>query len=64
MLGLVGLPTTDDVTINVNGKQYTVAAGAVIDVADDPSAPCKVGVQSFDMFKATVTASCSEPKTR
>jgi hypothetical protein len=63
-LGLVGLPTTDDVTINVNGKQYTVAAGAVIDVADDPSAPCKVAVQSFDMFKATVTASCSEPKTR
>jgi hypothetical protein len=63
-LGLVGLPTTDGVTINVNGKQYTVAAGAVIDVADDPSAPCKMAVQSFDMFKATVTASCSEPKTR
>jgi hypothetical protein len=62
-LGLVGLPTTDGVTINVNGKQYTVAAGAVIDVAD-ASAPCKVAVQSFDMFKATVTASCSEPKTR
>jgi hypothetical protein len=63
-LGLVGLPTTDGVTINVNGNKYTVAAGAVIHVADDASAPCKVAVQSFEMFSATVTASCSEPKTR
>ena len=62
-LGLVGLPTSDGVTINVNGKQHTVAAGAVIHVADDASAPCKVTVQSFDMFNATFTASCSEPKT-
>jgi ribosomal protein L21 len=62
-LGLVGVPTSDGVTINVNGKQYTVAAGDVIRVADDASAACKVAVQSFDMFNATVTASCSEPKT-
>jgi cell division protein ZapA (FtsZ GTPase activity inhibitor) len=61
--GLVGPPTSNRVTINVNGKQYTVAAGEVIHVADDASAPCKVAVQSFDMFNATVTASCSEPKT-
>jgi hypothetical protein len=61
-LGLVGVPTADGVTLNVNGKQHTVAAGAVIHVADDASAPCKVAVQSFDMFNATVTASCSEPK--
>jgi hypothetical protein len=60
-LGLVGPPTSNGVTINVNGKQYTAAAGEVIHVADDTS--CKVGVQSFDMFNATVTASCSEPKT-
>jgi cell division protein FtsB len=62
-LGLVGLPTSDGVTINVNGKQYTVAAGGVIHLADDASAPCKVAVQSFNMFNAMVTASCSEPKT-
>jgi hypothetical protein len=62
-LGLVGLPTSDGATINVNGKQYTVAAGGVIHVADDASAPCKVAVLSFDMFNAAVTASCSEPKT-
>jgi flagellar basal body rod protein FlgG len=62
-LGLVGLPTSDGVTINVNGKQHTVAAGSVIDVADDASAPCRVAVQSFNMFNAMVTASCSEPKT-
>jgi hypothetical protein len=61
--GLVGPPTSNRVTINVNGKQYTVAAGEVIHVADDASAPCKVAVQSFDMFNATVTASCSEPKS-
>jgi hypothetical protein len=62
-LGVVGRPTADGVTINVNGKRYTVAAGAVIHVAVDASATCKVAVQSFDMFNATVTASCSEPKT-
>ena len=61
-LGLVGLPKSDGVTINVNGKQYAAAAGDVIRVADD--VPCKVVVQSFDVFNATVTASCSEPKTR
>jgi hypothetical protein len=61
-LGLVGLPTSDGVTLNVNGKQHTVAAGEVIHVADDASAPCKVAVQSFEMFSATITASCSEPK--
>jgi hypothetical protein len=62
-LGVVGVPTSDSVTINVNGKQHTVAAGSVIHVADDASAPCKAAVQSFDMFNVTVTASCSEPKT-
>lgn len=63
-LGLVGLPTSNGVTINVNGKQYMAAAGDVIHVANDASAPCTVAVQSFDVFNATVTASCSDPKTR
>jgi hypothetical protein len=62
-LGLVGLPTSNGVTINVNGKQYMAAAGDVIDVSNDPSAPCRVAVQSFDVFNVMVTASCSEPKT-
>ena len=62
-LGLVGLPTSNGVIINVNGKQYTAAAGDVIHVSNDASAPCRVVVQSFDVFNATVTASCSEPKT-
>jgi predicted RNase H-like nuclease (RuvC/YqgF family) len=62
-LGLVGVPRSDGVTIDVNGKQYTAAAGDVIHVANDASASCTVAVQSFDMFTATVTASCSEPKT-
>jgi predicted RNase H-like nuclease (RuvC/YqgF family) len=63
-LGLVGLPKSDGVTINVNGKQYPAAAGDVIHVASDSSASCRVAVQSFDVFNATVTASCSEPQTR
>jgi hypothetical protein len=63
-VGLVGLPKSDGVTININGKQYTVAAGDVIHVANEASAPCKVVVQSFDVFSATITASCGEPKTQ
>ncbi len=62
-LGLVGLPTSNGVTINVNGKQYKAAAGDVIQVASDASGPCRVAVQSFDVFNATLNASCSEPKT-
>jgi uncharacterized protein YlxW (UPF0749 family) len=57
-IGLVGSPGNDSVTLNINGKQQTVPAGQVLNVAPD----CQVGVQSFDMFKAVLTASCGGQK--
>ena len=57
-IGLIGSPGNDSVTLDVNGKQQTVATGQVINVAPD----CQVSVQSFDMFKAVLTASCASQK--
>lgn len=61
-IALVGPPTNEGVNININGKQQSAAAGTVIHVAPDPSTTCEVGVQSFDMFKAVLTASCAAVK--
>jgi hypothetical protein len=61
-VGLIGAPTNEGVNININGKQHSAAAGNVIDVALDPSMTCQVGVQSFDAFKAVLTASCATVK--
>jgi len=64
VIGLVGAPMNEGVNINVNGKQQLAAAGTVIHVAPDPATSCEVAVQSFDMFKAALTASCSAAKSR
>ena len=61
-VGLVGSPGNESVLLNVNGKQQAAAAGQVITVGSDPSANCQVAVQSFDMFKAVLTASCAGAK--
>jgi cell division protein FtsB len=58
-LGLVGSPANEGITINVNGMQHSAVAGDVIRIDVDPSTKCQVAVQSFDMFKAVVTASCA-----
>ncbi|HXZ22045.1 MAG TPA: hypothetical protein VEH78_04695 [Pseudolabrys sp.] len=58
-IGLIGLPTNQTVNINVNGKQQSAASGDVISVALDPQTTCRVRVQSFDMFKAVLNASCT-----
>lgn len=58
-IGLIGAPTNQGVNININGKQQSAAAGDVIRVAPDPSTNCQVRVQSFDMFKVIITASCA-----
>jgi len=63
-IALVGPPTNESVNININGKQQPATAGAVLNVVLDPSTTCQVGVQSFDMFKAVLTASCAAPKPR
>jgi hypothetical protein len=61
-IGLIGSPTNENVNINVNGKQQSVTAGDIINITPDPSTKCQVGVQSFDMFKALITASCTAVK--
>jgi hypothetical protein len=61
-VGLVGSPANESVLLNVDGKQLTATAGQVIPTGTDSSANCQVAVQSFDMFKAVLTASCAGPK--
>lgn len=61
-IGLVGSPANQTININVNGEQRAVAAGDVIQTTLKPSTTCKVSVQSFDMFRAVVTANCAEEK--
>jgi hypothetical protein len=61
-IGLVGSPANEGITITINGKSQQATAGQIINVALDPSTTCQVGVQSFDMFKAILTASCSVAK--
>lgn len=62
-IGLVGSPLSNGVNININGKQQFATVGDVIHVAPDPSTACDVQIQSFDMFKAQLTASCAPTKT-
>jgi len=57
-VGLVGAPTNDSVTLNINGKRQSLGSGDVLNVAADNQSNCQVRVQSFDMFKAVVTATC------
>jgi hypothetical protein len=57
-IGLIGAPTNANVTMNINGKQQFASTGDIVNVALDPSTNCHVRVESFDMFKAIVTASC------
>jgi len=57
-VGLVGAPTNDSVTLNINGKRQSLGSGDVLNVAADNQSDCQVRVQSFDMFKAVVTATC------
>jgi hypothetical protein len=61
-VGLVGSPSNDRVNININGKQQSAAAGDVINLAINPSTNCRVKVESFEMFRAVVTAMCAEAK--
>ena len=58
-IGMVGSPGNEGINLNVNGKQQKVAAGDVIRVSPDPSSACQVQIQSFDMFKAVLVASCA-----
>ena len=61
-IGLIGSPTNESIDININGKQQSAATGDVIHITLDSATTCQVGVQSFDMFKAVLTASCATVK--
>jgi len=61
-IGLIGSPTNDSINININGKRQTAATGDVIKFALDSSTNCVVAIQSFDMFRAIVTATCTAAK--
>jgi len=63
-IGLVGPPTNESITININGRQYLVATGDLFEVAPDPATTCRVRVQSFDMFEAAIHATCSAAKPK
>lgn len=62
-VGLVGSPSNESVLLYINGKQQVAAAGQVIP-AGDPAANCRIAVQSFDMFKAVLNASCARAKSQ
>jgi hypothetical protein len=63
-IGLIGTPRNDSIELNVNGKQYSLAAGDILNGESDPSITCRVGVMSFDVLKANVVvnASCAQAK--
>ena len=63
-LGLIGSPANDSINININGKQHSAGAGDVIRFAHDTSTECRVQVQRFDMFRATLNASCTTAKSQ
>jgi hypothetical protein len=59
IVGLVGSPSNQGVLVNVNGKQQLSAAGDVMTATTGEGQMCQVTVQSFDMFKAVLHATCA-----
>jgi multidrug efflux pump subunit AcrA (membrane-fusion protein) len=63
-VGLVGPPANDSVLLNINGKAQSVAAGQTLSIAPDPRTKCQISVQSFDVFRAVVVATCMATKAQ
>jgi hypothetical protein len=63
-IGMIGAPGNEGINLNVNGKQQKVSAGDVIRVSPDLATACRVQIQSFDMFKAVLVASCAAVKSQ
>ena len=61
-IGLIGSPANESVNININGTQHSAVTGDIFNVAPDPATTCQVTVQSFDMFKVILIASCAAVK--
>jgi cell division protein FtsB len=64
MVGLVGPPANDSVVLNINGKTQSVVAGQTLSIAPDPATKCQLNLQSFDVFKAVVVATCAAAKAQ
>jgi hypothetical protein len=63
-VGLVGPPSTSGIVLNINGSRREASSGDVIPIAVESNTTCRLAVQSFDMFKATITAKCSPDQSR
>ena len=63
-VGMVGSPANDSVLLNVNGKSQTLAAGQTLSIAPDPATQCRINLQSFDVFKAVIVATCAAAKAQ
>jgi hypothetical protein len=63
-VALVGNPTNDGINIDINGKQQSAVAGDIIRFSPVSSTNCRLDVQSFDMFKAVIIASCANAKAQ
>jgi hypothetical protein len=61
---MVGPPANDSVLLNINGKSQTVAAGQTLTITPDSATRCLVNLQSFDVFKAVVVATCAAAKAQ
>jgi len=64
LIGLIGAPRNNAITLNINGKQHPAATGDMFETAPDPATHCQVKVQSFDMFEATIYASCAKAQPK
>jgi hypothetical protein len=63
-VGLIGTPANEGILLKINGKQQTVSAGQVIPVDVPGASNCQVTLQSFDMFKAVLNATCAKPAAK
>ncbi len=63
-VGLIGPPANDSVLLNINGKAQAVAAGQTVNITADPATQCQISVQSFDVFRAVVVATCAATKAQ
>ena len=61
-VGLVGAPTINGITLNINNKQHHAVTGDMFEVMPDPATKCSIKVQSFDMFDTRVNARCAKAK--
>ncbi|MFY9897532.1 MAG: hypothetical protein WAK67_07025 [Xanthobacteraceae bacterium] len=63
-VGMIGPPANDSVLLNINGKSQTVPAGQTLSITPDPATRCQINVQSFDVFKAVIVATCGAAKAQ